>query len=124
MPFTPFHMGPALAAKTLLGRHFSVPLYGITQVAIDSEVMAGYPLCRDMSFRKVMHTFLGATVAAALTSMFLRPAIRPAMRWWNRSVGAAPGSAWHMGSRLPPATAALSVFAGAWGHVLLDAPTH
>ena len=117
-------MGPALAAKAVLGRHFSVPLYGITQVAIDSEVLAGYPFRGDLSFHRVMHTFLGATAAAALTLILLRPAIVPAMRWWNRSARAAPGSAWHMGSRLPPATAALSVFAGAWGHVLLDAPTH
>lgn len=124
MPFTPFHMGPGLAAKAVLGRHFSIPIYGFTQVAIDSEVLAGYPFRRDLSFHKIMHTFAGATAVATLTLFLSRPAILPLMRWWNRSVRAAPGSKWHMEPRLSPVAAVLSAFVGAWGHVLLDAPTH
>jgi hypothetical protein len=89
MPFTPFHMGPALAAKAVLGRHFSIPVYGFTQVAIDSEVLAGYPFRGDLSFHKLMHTFAGATAAAALT-LFLRPALARGMKWWNGSTKAAP----------------------------------
>lgn len=123
MPFTPFHMGPALLAKAVLGRHFSIPIYGLTQVAIDSEVLAGYPFRRDLSFHRVMHTFAGATAAAALT-LLLRPAITRGMKWWNRSAKATPGSPWHMEPRVSPLAAALSAFGGAWGHVLLDAPTH
>ncbi len=90
MPFTPFHMGPALAAKAVLGRHFSIPVYGFTQVAIDSEVLAGYPLRGDLSFHKLMHTFAGATAVAAVTLLLLRPVIGPGMSWWNRSTKAAP----------------------------------
>ncbi len=123
MPFTPFHMGPALAAKAVLGRHFSLPIYGFTQVAIDSEVLAGYPFRRDLSFHRVMHTFAGATAAAALT-LLLRPAIARGMNLWNRSTKATPGSPWHMEPQVSPLAAVLSAFGGAWGHVLLDAPTH
>ena len=124
MPFTPFHMGPALVAKAVLGRHFSIPIYAFTQVAIDSEVLAGYPFRRDLSFHKVMHTFAGATLAAVATLLLMRPALRPAMIWWNRFAKAAPGSIWHMEPWVPPLATALSVFGGAWVHVLLDAPTH
>ncbi len=67
-------MGPALAAKAALGRHFSIPLYGFMQVATDSEVLDGYPFRRDLAFHKILHTFMGATVAAALT-LFLRPSL-------------------------------------------------
>ena len=60
-------MGPALTTKTALGRHFSIALYGFMQVAIDSEVLAGYPFRRDLAFHKILHTFAGATAVAALT---------------------------------------------------------
>ena len=95
MPFTPFHMGPALVTKAVLGRRFSVPLYGLMQVAIDSEVLAGYPFHGDLAFHKIMHTFAGATAVAALTVLLLRPALGSGIRWWNRSANAEPGSIWH-----------------------------
>ena len=124
MPFTPFHMGPALAAKAVLGRHFSIPVYGFTQVAIDSEVLAAYPLRRDLAFHKVLHTFAGATAVAALTLLLLRPALGRGIGWWNRSANAEPGSVWHMESQPSTMAMVLSAFGGAWGHVLLDLPTH
>ena len=124
MPFTPFHMGPALAAKAILGRHFSVPLYGFMQVAIDSEVLAGYAFRRDLAFHKILHTFAGATAVAALTLIILRPALGRGVRWWNRSGNTRPGSFWHMEPQPSPIATLLSAFGGAWGHVLLDAPTH
>ena len=124
MPFTPFHMGPAVATKAVLGRHFSVPLYGFMQVAIDSEVLAGYPFRGDLAFHKILHTFAGATAVAALTLVLLLPALGRGMRWWNRSANAEPGGVWHTEPRPSPMAAVLSAFGGAWGHVLLDAPTH
>lgn len=123
MPFTPFHMGPALAAKGVLGRHFSIPIYGFTQVAIDAEVLAAFPFRRDLGFHRVMHTFGGATAVAAL-ALLLRPALGRGMKLWNRSTRAEPGSPWHMEPRVSPLAATLSAFGGAWGHVLLDAPAH
>ena len=124
MPFTPFHMGPALAAKAALGDHFSIPLYGFMQVAIDSEVLAGYMLRGDLSFHKITHTFAGATAVAAVTLLLLRPSLGLGMRLWNRATRAMQGSALHVEPRPSPLAAAISAFGGAWGHVLLDAPTH
>ena len=124
MPFAPFHMGPALAAKVALGRHFSIPLYGFMQVAIDSEVLAGYPFRGDWSFHKITHTFAGATAVAAITLLLLRPSLGRGMRLWNRATRAMPGSALHMEPRLSSLAATISALGGAWGHVMLDAPTH
>ena len=124
MPFTPFHMGPALVAKAVMGRHFSVPVYAFTQVAIDSEVLAGFLFRGDLSYHKVMHTLAGGTAAAILALAMLRPVSDPAARLWNRFTSSKPGAVWHMESRISPTAAVLSAFVGAWGHVLLDAPTH
>jgi hypothetical protein len=61
MPVTPLHMGPALAAKALCGRHFSLLVFGFSQVVIDLE-----PLIRiqrdDAVLHGFTHTYLGATL--------------------------------------------------------------
>ena len=124
MPFTPFHMGPGLAAKAVMGRHFSIPVYAFTQVTIDSEVLAGFPFRGDLSYHKVMHTLVGGTAAAILALAMLRPVIGPGARLWNRLIGARAESFWYMDPQVSRLTAIVSAFAGAWGHVLLDAPTH
>ena len=80
MPFTPFHMGPALAVKAVCGRHFSIPIFAFTQVAIDSEVLVGYSFRRDLSYHKVMHTIAGGTAAAIVALALLNPVIRPGAR--------------------------------------------
>ena len=41
VPFTPFHMGPALALKAVSGQYFSVLVFGIAQVAMDIEPLVG-----------------------------------------------------------------------------------
>lgn len=117
-------MGPALAVKAACGRHFSVPVYAFTQVAIDSEVLLGFPFRRDLSYHKVMHTLAGGTAAAILALAMLRPVISPGARLWNRLTGTASGSIWYMEPQVSSLAAIVSAFVGAWGHVLLDAPTH
>ena len=124
MPFTPFHMGPALAVKAVCGRHFSIPIFAFTQVAIDSEVLVGYSFRRDLSYHKVMHTIAGGTAAAILALALLNPVIRPGARLWNRLTGARAESIWYMEPRVSASAAIVSAFGGAWSHVLLDAPTH
>ncbi len=39
MPFTPFHFGPGLFAKSLLPRHFSWLAFVASQVLIDCETL-------------------------------------------------------------------------------------
>ena len=83
MPITPIHLGPALAAKAIAPRHFSFLIFGITQVAIDSE--AAFHLLRgDWPIHRLFHTYLGATLVAVLTVAAGRPLLAWAIGLWNR----------------------------------------
>lgn len=124
MPFTPFHIGPALAVKAAVPRYFNIPVFAFTQVAIDSGVLVGLALRGDLSYHEVLHTLVGGTVAAGVALSLLRPLIQPGARLWNKLAGAQPGSLAYMETRIPLPAAVISALAGGWSHVLLDAATH
>lgn len=74
MPFTPFHLGPALLVKGLAPRHFSWIAFVGSQVVIDSEPLY-YMLRREFPLHRTLHTFAGATlagIAAGLAMIGLR----------------------------------------------------
>lgn len=67
MPFTPFHFGPGLLLKSLAPRHFSWVTFAAAQVVIDFETL--YYLTRnEYPVHRMLHTFLGATLAGAATA--------------------------------------------------------
>ena len=72
MPFTPLHMGPGLAFKAIGGRHFSLMVFGFSQVMIDLE-----PLIRmilgDSVLHGVTHTYLGATTVGLASVLIGKP---------------------------------------------------
>jgi hypothetical protein len=39
MPFTPLHIGPGIAVKSVMPRYFSIITFGLTQIMIDIEVL-------------------------------------------------------------------------------------
>ncbi len=121
MPFTPFHLGPALAVKSAVPRYFSLPIFWVTQVAIDLEVLAGYFIIGDLSNHAVLHTFGGATLVALSILLLSRPVFQPLFRLWNQLVGTKPGTIWHIGTPVPWTAFMLSAFGGGWSHALLDA---
>lgn len=81
MPFTPFHMGPGLAVKAESGRHFSLMVFGFSQVMIDIE-----PLVRiirgDAMVHGFTHTYLGATLIAVLSVVVGRPVCQFFLNYW------------------------------------------
>ena len=123
MPVTPLHMGPALVAKGLLGRHFSLLVFGFSQLAMDIEpivrIARGDPVIHGFT-----HTYLGATLIG-LASLF---AGRPACQWLLRRFRPDPRSAFlqwlHGPDRIPWGSAAISAFAGTYSHVFLDSIMH
>ena len=123
MPFTPFHMGPALVVKSIAHRHFSRPVFGVTQVGVDLEALADHAVTGDLSNHSVLHTLGGATLVAGLILLLLRPAPDPPFRWWSL-LGARSGSVWRRGAPVPWRAAPPSAPLGGWSHVLLDAATH
>ena len=124
MPFTPFHMGPALVVKAAIPRYFNIPVFAFTQVAIDSEVLVGLPFRGDLTYHVVLHTLAGGTLVAVVAVLLLRPFIQPGARLWNYLIAAKPGSFLHLEPRVPLLAAIISGLAGGWSHVLLDAATH
>jgi Domain of unknown function (DUF4184) len=123
MPFTPFHMGPGLAMKALAGRHFSLVVFGVSQVLIDLE-----PLVRIIRGDAVLHgwthTYVGATAIAVVAAILGRPVCqflldrwqpKPSWRWL-----AELGGDWRITQR----AAYIAAFAGTYSHVLLDSLMH
>jgi membrane-bound metal-dependent hydrolase YbcI (DUF457 family) len=70
MPFTPFHLGPALFFGLLLSAVFDLPTFLIANVLPDVEPfivlffnVGGYPL------HGFFHSYIGATVLAAILAL-------------------------------------------------------
>jgi LexA-binding, inner membrane-associated putative hydrolase len=123
MPFTPFHMGPGLAMKALAGRRFSLVVFGVSQVAMDLEVLVRI-VRHDPVLHGFTHTYLGATLVAAVSALAGRPLgqlilnrLRPdpedRFLTWLRGP---PRLSWPV--------AITSALAGTWSHVALDSLMH
>lgn len=116
MPFTAFHFGAGVLAKSIAPRHLSFTAFAVSNVLIDVE-----PLVRmlgaldDTILHGPTHTFPGAVVIAALTL--------PAVRLWDHTAAAL-----HLTSLRPPAAPTwmvlTSALIGTLSHVLLDAQMH
>jgi membrane-bound metal-dependent hydrolase YbcI (DUF457 family) len=123
MPFTPLHMGPGLALKSVAGRHFSILMFGLTQVAMDIEPGIGMLRGADV-LHGWTHTYLGATLIAALVLAIGRPICALILRRWNRELrhhrlgwlADSDAVAW--------GPAAIGSFVGAYSHVALDSIMH
>ena len=113
MPFTPIHMGPGFAIKSILKKNFSLMVFGWSQIVIDI-----HPLIVILSDRGTIHgfthTYLGATLIAffcALSGKYLGELGLKIMRKkeylpinWN--------------------VAFISAFIGTYIHVFLDSIMH
>ncbi len=68
MPFTPIHMGPGFAIKSLLQKNFSLMVFGWSQIAIDIHplfvILSGSGTIHGFS-----HTYLGATFIALFCAL-------------------------------------------------------
>jgi membrane-bound metal-dependent hydrolase YbcI (DUF457 family) len=66
MPFTPFHLGPALAAGLPLRRWLHVPTFIVGNVILDVEPLAVLVFGLDYPLHGYLHTLLLATAAGLL----------------------------------------------------------
>lgn len=123
MPFTPFHMGPALAVKALAGERFSILMFGLAQVAIDVEPGLGLVLGWDI-LHGWTHTYAGATAIGALVLVAARPLAQRLLDAWNGQlrIHGAPRLAGD--TRVGWGPAAAGAFLGTYSHVALDSFMH
>lgn len=102
MPFTPYHMGPGLAAKAVAGPRLSLMVFGFSQVAMDIEPLV-HIVRGDPVLHGFVHTYIGATLVALISVVVGR-------LWGPRHI------AW--------AAAAWGAFVGTYSHVFLDSIMH
>jgi hypothetical protein len=123
MPFTPFHMGPGCVVKAVLGRYFSLTVFGFAQVVIDLEPLVRM-LRRDTTLHGISHTYLGATGVALVSLVVGRRVCQRLLDSWTPDPGAGLLT-WLRGPRTISWPAALSgAVIGAYSHVLLDSIMH
>ncbi|MEM2125731.1 MAG: hypothetical protein QXQ53_04970 [Candidatus Methanosuratincola sp.] len=115
MPFTPFHLGPAILAGILLLRHLNLPALIVASAVLDLEPLlvivtdANYPL------HGFFHTFLGGTlVALALSFVMCRFSGCTARIVRAFGISQTPS----------PRTVAAASFLGVYSHLLLDSPLY
>lgn len=123
MPFTPLHMGPALVVKAVARRHFSLMVFGFSQVAMDVE-----PLVRiirgDALLHGFTHTYAGATLIGIASVLLGRPICQYLLGFWKPDPGA-PFMSWLRGPAVISWPAAIaSAFIGTYSHVFLDSVMH
>jgi hypothetical protein len=63
MPFTPLHMGPGIVVKAAMQRHFSLTVFGWSQIVIDIQPLL-VMLMDKGELHGFSHTYLGATLIA------------------------------------------------------------
>src|SRR5262249_13896474 len=123
MPFTPFHMGPGLAIKAVAGRHFSLMVFGFSQVALDIE-----PLVRiirgDAVLHGFTHTYLGATLIGLVSAVVGRLISQLFLNYWTLDPYS-PFMNWLRGPKLICWPAAVGgALVGTYSHVFLDSIMH
>lgn len=123
MPFTPFHFGPGLAVKAATPRYFSFSVFVFSQVLIDIEPLY-YLLSGEAQAHRFLHTYLGATVIAAVSYVIGRPLCGFCLAMFRHTFG------WRLSDmreaiRLISPTSALSAaIIGPCSHVALDSIMH
>jgi hypothetical protein len=115
VPITPFHFGPGVLVSAASRSKVSFIAFAATNVLIDVEslynMVTGQP--RIHTF---FHTYLGATLAAALIVVLFLP-----VRWLALKLPPWPVLARR---RLSVMAVVLGSLVGAWSHVLFDSVMH
>lgn len=112
MPFTPLHMGPGIAIKSVMQGAFSLMVFGWAQIVMDIQPLIVI-ITGEGHLHGFSHTFIGAGLLglfSALTGKYLAEIGLQLLRWPTL-----PLRWW---------VVFLSAFIGTFSHVLLDAVMH
>jgi hypothetical protein len=123
MPFTPLHVGPGLALKSVVGERMSITTFAMAQVAMDLEPLV-HIIRHDPAVHGPVHTYAGATVVGVARWALGLWAARPALAWFERSGGAGLLAWLREPARIPSFAALAGALLGTWSHVALDGVMH
>lgn len=76
-------MGAGMAAKAVAQKHFSIVVFGLTQIAFDLEVL-WYLVRWNPPLHRFWHTYLGATIIAVILTIVGKPVSQWIKGIWNR----------------------------------------
>lgn len=111
MPFTPFHLGPALFFGLLLFRYINFPTFLIANVIVDIEPFLVLFLGLEYPLHGFFHSFLGGSVVAILLSFAmikLDTGAQKTMKYFKLGQNLSEKSIW------------LAAFSGIYFHILFD----
>lgn len=118
MPFTPLHLGPGLAIKGLIPRHFSFSIFALANVVMDIEPL--YRMWRiEMPLHGFSHTLTGMLLIAVGSAMFGRKLLVTSWRLYEKLGGEDEEQ-----FCITSTQAWLGALLGAGSHLLLDAVMH
>lgn len=123
MPFAPLHMGPGLGAKASVPRRFSITVFGLTQVAIDLEVL-WHMLRADRPLHRFWHSYAGALLVAGVLTLVGKPLSQWIKRAWNLLAARGRLAGWRVGEHTSWEAALSGALVGAVSPVFLDSLYH
>jgi len=115
VPFTPFHLGPALVIGIILIYYIDFPTLLVASVILDIEPFLVLLLDLNYPLHGFFHSFLGGTIIILLLSFFMfkiRPILNPITDFFKIE---------QKSSFLNILTASII---GIYSHILLDAPLY
>ena len=115
MPFTPFHLGPAVLIGFILLGYLDLPTFIVASVLVDLEPLAVLVFGLPGPLHGFFHSFLGASVVAVLLAVVVsrvRGFLEPVYVFLRLD-----------GDRRPQRFLVAALL-GTWSHVLLDAPLY
>jgi len=86
MPFTPFHLGPALLIGLLLFSHLDFVSFMVSSVVVGVEPLWIVVFRLHIPLHGFFHTYLGATILGTLTAVgvyFLRSWLSKVLEWFK-----------------------------------------
>ena len=116
-------MGPGMTVKALMPRHFSIVVFGLTQIAIDIEVL-WHIATWTPPLHRFCHTYLGATVIAIFFTVFGKPASQHIKVIWNAIAKRCPKNDMSVTVHTSWLAATSASFIGSYSHILLDSLFH
>lgn len=115
MPFTPFHMGPGIAIKTVLRGSFSLMVFGWTQILMDIQPLIVL-LSGQGHLHGFSHTYIGAILIAGVAALSGKYLSELGLRVLRLQSRAPVHIAWWV--------SVVSALIGSFSHVLLDSVMH
>ena len=111
MPFTPFHLGPALLIGLLMFNLLDLPTFLIANVIVDIEPLLVLALGLPLPLHGLLHTYLGGSILAVSLSLVMA-----------RVRGLLTGltKVFRVEQEYTVKTICLSSFSGIYVHILLD----